>query len=209
MLVKGILLTRFQTEPCDDISRIECCSFRDQARSIRAVGKPSIYGKIRGVSDLTAPINVAASPRWAVTATLREIEQLKPIACAPTHGVRPCMGATSQNNPGIALLIDAQRPSRLVVHTFFSCHVEIIRFLKRPDRIPCLCSHHTINWPGIDTLILQSLLYLFYSIRIWSSGMGCGSGSCTVLNSIRHLLAPSRRYREAGSCQQCRYNGYR
>src|SRR5207247_2547886 len=131
-----------------------------------------------------------------------------PNACAPTHGVA-VHGSNISNNPGIALLIDAQRPSRLVVHTFLRCHVEIIRFLKRLDRVPCLWSHHTINWPGIGTPILQSLLYLLYSIRIWSSGMGCSSGSCTVLNSIRHLLAPSRRYREASSCQQCRYNSYR
>src|SRR2546428_10794885 len=129
--------------------------------------------------------------------------------CLCPHARRPPVhGSNISNNPGIALLIDAQRPSHLIIHTFLSCHVEIIRFLKRPYRVPYLSSHHTINWPGIDTPILQNLLYLLYSIRFWSSGMVCSSGSWSILYSIRHRLAPTLRYLEAGSCRQRRYYGH-
>jgi hypothetical protein len=104
---------------------------------------------------------------------------------------------------GNSLLVNSQRSSRIVVHAPVSRHMEIIRLLKRPDRVPGCWPHHTINRPGIETLILQSLLYFCDSPRVWGSGMGCSSVLRAVLNSIRHLLAPGWRNCETSSCQQC------
>jgi hypothetical protein len=50
-----------------------------------------------------------------------------------------------------------------------SGHLEMIRFLKRSDRLSCALSHDTINWPGVETVIFQSLLYFHYPAPLlWS-----------------------------------------
>jgi len=44
---------------------------------------------------------------------------------------------------GSSLLVNSQRSSRIVVHAPVSRHMEIIRLLKRPDRVPGVWPHHT------------------------------------------------------------------
>ena len=160
------------------------------------------------------PINAADSLRFIETCGdgdfISNQQPAQPLLVLPRMACRPAHGS---NIPKITLenvlLIDSQRPSCLVVHAPVGRHMEIIPLLKRSDRFPCVWSHHTINRSGIYTVILQSLLYLLYSIRIGSSGIGGGSSRGTILNPVRYRLSPSRCYRKAGSCQQCRYNGYR
>ena len=49
------------------------------------------------------------------------------MACSPVASAS-AWEQHPQNNPKNVLLIDSQRPFRLVVHAFLSCRMEIVRF---------------------------------------------------------------------------------
>ena len=79
-------------------------------------------------------------------------------------------------------LLKSQLPCRFVVNAFR--YVEMFRLLKRSDRLPRALPQDAINWPGIKTVIFQSLLYFHYPIYVRSSGV-----------ILRLLLTPVEHYR--------------